>query len=108
MDQLRGQLDTALKSALKARDRIAIAALRSALGAIDNAGAVEGSGRYAAIGLGAGEAERRRLSIEEMRGIVRAEVADRATAADEYEHLGRPDEAGRLRAEAAVLEAFLR
>jgi uncharacterized protein len=109
VNELRGQLEAALKSALRARDRIAAGALRSTLGAIDNAGAVEGPDRYRPLlGAGAGEAVRRELSIEELRGIVRAEVADRTSAADEYERLGRPAEADRLRAEAAVLEHFTR
>lgn len=90
---------------------MAVDALRSALGAIDNAHAVEGPAAYRPrIGLGAGEAARRELSIEAVRAIVRAEIADRAHAAEEYERLGRPEKARRLRAEAAVLtrtvEAF--
>jgi len=109
MNELRGQLEAGLKSALRARDGVAAGALRSTLGAIDNASAVEGPDRYRPrLGVGAGEAARRELSIEEMRGIVRAEVADRASAAAEYELLGRPAEADRLRAEAAVLEPFMR
>lgn len=108
MIDLRHQLETALKSALRARDAVAAGALRSALGALDNASAVEGPERYRPmVGVGAGEAERRNLTIEEMRGIVRVEVTDRAIAADQYDRLGQPSEAARLRAEANVLEAFL-
>jgi len=92
---------------LRARDGVAAAALRSTLGAIDNASAVEGPDRYRPrLGVGAGEAARRELSIDEMRGIVRAEVADRTSAAEEYDRLGRPAEAQRLRAEAAALQPF--
>jgi hypothetical protein len=47
-------------------------------------------------------------AIDEMRGIVRAEVADRTSASQEYDRLGRPAEAQRLRAEAAALEPFTR
>ena len=39
--------------------------------------------------------------------IVRVEVADRETAADDYEKVGRSDRAEQLRGEAAALSAFL-
>jgi uncharacterized protein len=109
VNELRGQLEAALRSALRARDGVAAAALRSTLGAIDNASAVEGPDQYRPrLGIGAGEAARRELSIDEMRGIVRAEVADRSSAAEEYDRLGRHAEAQRLRAEADALEPFTR
>lgn len=109
MNELRDQLEAALKLALRSRELIAAGALRSTLAAIDNASAVEGPDRYRPrLGVGAGEAARRELSIDEMRGIVHSEIADRASAADQYDHLGRPAEAAKLRAEAAVLEQFLR
>jgi uncharacterized protein YqeY len=116
------RLRQALSEALKARDTIAVSALRSALGAIDNASAVpvtDGTGGAdgpigaartssphfagAAAGLGAGETGRRALSEADARAIVRAEVAERETAAHEYERAGRVDRAGRLRREADVL-----
>lgn len=40
-DDLRERLSRALPAAMKARDRLAVSALRSALAAIDNAGAVD-------------------------------------------------------------------
>jgi uncharacterized protein len=102
---------------MKARDPAAVAALRSALAAIDNAEAVEvrhaptsSSGGVipgAVAGLGAGEAARRDLSEPEVAAIVRAEVVDRRSAAAEYERAGRPDRAARLTAEADVLDAHL-
>src|SRR5918999_5932165 len=82
-DNLRERLRRALPAAMKARDRPAIAALRSALAAIDNAEAVEaaetptGAGTPAfagtVAGVGAAEAERRRLTHTEMEQILRAE-----------------------------------
>jgi len=107
MNEFRDQIEAGLRSALKAQDAVAARAFRSALGAIDNAGAVAGPDRHRPrLGVGAGEAVRRDLSIEEMRAIVRAEVADRTSAADQYERMGRPQEATKLRVEAA-LEPFL-
>jgi uncharacterized protein YqeY len=112
---LQTRLRAALPPALKARDRVAVAALRSALAAIDNAQAVEappaprsgGVVAGAVAGLGAGEAPRRDLEESEIDAIVRAEVADRLAAAAHYEQAGRVDAAARLTAEADVLAALL-
>ncbi|MGH4007901.1 MAG: GatB/YqeY domain-containing protein [Pseudonocardiaceae bacterium] len=115
---VRERLRTALPAAMKARDLVAIAALRSALGAIDNAEAVDaerapqpntGHARLAGTvsGLRAGEVERRRLSAAEMDDIVRADVADRHAAARDYERAGHRAHAERLRGEAAVLSSCL-
>ena len=54
-------------------------------------------------GVGATEVERRRLSQAQMEEIVRAEIADRVTAAAGYERAGQLERAERLRAEATVL-----
>jgi uncharacterized protein len=105
-DSVRDRLRGALRVAMKARDPIAVAALRSAVAAIDNAEAVDapgpGAGQPALIGLGAAEVERR-LTVAQMEDIVRAEAADRQVAARDYDRAGRPDQAERLRAEAGVL-----
>jgi uncharacterized protein YqeY len=107
-------LRRALTAALKTRDAVAVAALRSALAAIENAGAVDptraptaSSGPIAGAveGLGASEVERRPADV---RALVEAEVEQRRTAAREYADLGRPDRAERLQAEADVLAAHLR
>ena len=109
----RDRLQTALRAALRVRDKTAASALRSALAAIDNASAVPAepapgvaSGPHfagAAAGLGAGEAPRRGLTAGEAERIVRAEIAEREAAATGYERAGHADRAGRLRREAAVL-----
>ena len=116
--RVRERLQAALREALRARDKIAVSALRSALAAIDNAGAVphgpapaasDGSQHVAgaAAGLGAGEGERRRLSEDDVGKIVRAEVAERHAAARDYEQRGHADRAGRLRREAHVLASAI-
>jgi uncharacterized protein len=113
---LRTKLRDALPAAIKAQDRGAIAALRSALAAIDNAEAVAaptppppGSSEIAGAvtGLGSTEAVRAELSDDEVDAVVRAEIADRRTAAADYERLGRTEDAARLAAEADVLAAHL-
>ena len=115
---VRSRLRGALPAAMKARDMTAVAALRSALGAIDNAEAVDAARAAsvtvgdseianAAIGLGAGDVDRRALTETQIADIVRAEISDRRAAAAEYERAGQYDHAGRLRGEADVLAAYL-
>ena len=116
---LRDRLRDGLPAAIKARDGVAVAALRSALAAIENAEAVTpppaGSPAEAThsqlagtvVGVGAAEAERRALSEAEVEEIARAEVDERRAAADAYERAGRPEMARRLRAEADVLGGYL-
>src|SRR3954464_895805 len=97
---VRDRLRSALKAAMKDRDKTAVAALRSALGAIDNAEAVDpahapkatsGVIAGAAVGLNAGEVPRLELTEERVVDIVRAEIAERTTAAEEYERLGQTE-----------------
>ncbi|MFF3225531.1 hypothetical protein ACFYV7_22245 [Nocardia suismassiliense] len=112
-DPLRARLRAALSVAMKSRDRQAITALRSTLGAIDNAeavdvgehraGAVEGS----AVGLGVAEVARRELTEGDIEQIVRAEIAERHTVAEEYDRVGRAEQAEELRVQAKVLADLL-
>jgi hypothetical protein len=103
---------------MKARDTVAVAALRAGLAAIDNAEAVEaGRGtRVVAthpelagtlVGLGAGEVARRALTDDEMEALVRAEAGELRSAAEEYRRAGQAKEAERLLAQAAVLTGCL-
>ncbi|GAB1645863.1 hypothetical protein [Krasilnikovia sp. MM14-A1259] len=118
MPTLRERLQSALVPAMKARDAAAVAALRATLAAIENAAAItltpsaepppDGSAfAKAHAGLGVTEATRRAQDEAEVERIVRAEIAERLTAADEYARLQRPDHAQRLRAEAGVLASHL-
>lgn len=114
--ELRERLRSALPAAMKRRDAAAVAALRSALAAVDNAEAVDdappppdGHADLAGsvAGVGATEVPRRALTADEIAALVRAEVEEREAAADGYERAGAPARAARLRAEAAVLAAHL-
>lgn len=115
---MRTDLRDGLKTALKSRDRTAIAALRSALAAIDNAEAIPADQAVdttvghehvagAAAGLAAAEAPRRSLTEADLRSIVENEVRERTVAAEDYERLGRKEQAEQLRAEASVLRRHL-
>lgn len=102
---------------MKARDAVAVSALRSALAAIDNAEAVDVSQAPpavdhpdvagSAVGLRATEVQRRSLTEAQVDQTVRAEVTERLAAARDYERLGRREHAERLSAEADVLRRLL-
>jgi uncharacterized protein YqeY len=114
----RQTLRAQLLAARKERDPTRVSALRSALSAIDNAetpdagdhgmptgGVVAGS----VAGLGAAEVPRRVLTDTEIRTLLRAEVAERLTAADQM-HMhtgGHGERAAAVRAEAEVLVDLL-
>ena len=115
---LRARLAAALPRAMKARDPVAVAALRSTLAALANAEAVGvgtsadpplGSADVAgaAVGVGATEAVRRALAAQEVHDLTLAEATEREAAAQTYDAGGQPDRAERLRAEAGVIRSFL-
>ena len=116
--QLRAQLGDALRKAVRDRDTVAAATIRTAMAAIDNAEAVSMASRSvpsansahvagAAAGLGAAEVARRVLSADEATAIVRAEMSERLQAADQYAKAGSAEHAARLRAQAEVLRTVL-
>jgi hypothetical protein len=103
---------------MKDRDAAAVATLRAALSDIDNAEAVPapddlapgpagGPIAGARDGAGAGDVARRELGEADVRAMVRAEVDDLRSNADEYVLLGKDEDAARLRAGADLLEAHL-
>lgn len=115
---MKEALRSALTQALRSRDGVAVAALRSALAAVDNAEAPDaglapepGSNARVAgpmVGLGATEVARRRLSAAEVQRILMGEIADRDRAVETYRQAGRADRADRLSAEADVLRPYLK
>lgn len=105
-----------LTAAMKAQNKPVVGALRSALAAIENAEAIDGSlapspdpGPIAGAvqGLHAAEVRRRDLAEADILHIVRAEISERRAAADDYAALGRLGHAARLRAEADVLAQYV-
>ncbi|MEH0418377.1 hypothetical protein [Streptomyces sp. B21-083] len=100
---------------MRARDKVAVSALRATLGALDNAEAVpvdEAELRGMAlelspVGAGVTEAARRELSEGAVVDVVRAEAAERLDAAAQLTAPAHADRAARLRAEATVLLRFL-
>ncbi len=114
---LREELRRHLNQAMRDRDRVATAALRDAIAALDNAEAIDpgddvtsAASEYVAggvVGLGAAEAERRVLDLVSQRAILRADIDARLDAAATYEHRGHPARGAQLRVEADVLRAVL-
>ncbi|MDX2009520.1 MAG: hypothetical protein SFW67_04990 [Myxococcaceae bacterium] len=104
-----------LKAAMKARSDADRSLWRQVLALIENAEAVEAplvtqessviAGSRA--GLGASEAARRALSADEVRSLLRADIAERRNAAPELERVGQETEATLLRTQAEAVEAFV-
>lgn len=115
-DVLRTRLRTDLRAAIKAQRRDEMAALRTLIGAIDNAESIEeaspappGSSEHVAgavRGLGTADAARRSLSEHDLQRIIEAELWERDAQAERLVLLGRADDASRLRAEAAVIARY--
>ncbi|WP_205623104.1 hypothetical protein [Sciscionella marina] len=110
---LRERMRQALPEAMRARDRVAVSVLRATLGALDNAEAVpvaETRGmalEQAPVGVGATEVARRELDEDRITEIVRAEAEERLATAAGLTEATQQEHAGRLRAEAAVLQRLL-
>ncbi|MEN9506518.1 MAG: hypothetical protein RI958_2444 [Actinomycetota bacterium] len=90
---VKAELRGALETAMKARDEVALSALRQALSAI-------------AVAETAGD-EAAQLSDDQVLAVVAVEVRKHHETADAFQAAGRPDRVERARAEAAVLEQYL-
>ena len=90
---VKQQMQTALTAAMKARDEVALSALRQALSAMAVA---ETSGNEQVV-----------LSDEQALAVIAVEVRKHHETADAFVTAGRPEKTERERAEAAVLEAYL-
>jgi uncharacterized protein len=114
---LRTALRTGLTAALKARDTDALAALRTAIAAIDNAEAVPVPNTRATTtsahiagtrsGPGSTEAARQQLTVRELHNILRDLITEYTREADRYQALGQASAAERLRLQARTLAAYL-
>jgi uncharacterized protein len=93
--------------AMKARQSSAVAALRSMLSAIDNAGAVDVDPSIVPLVGRSADVPRRVLSEAEVWALLRAEAGARRSAIASYEELGKIEEAARLRAELEVVTRYL-
>lgn len=118
---IRSLLRATLTERMRARDKDAVAAVRSALAAIDNAEAVPVSSDAAApgrstggsadvatphVGVGAADVARRDLSEDDMRAVVAAEAQERADLSRRLGDAGASD-AARVAFEQATTLRFL-
>ena len=95
-----------LRPALRARDAVAIAAIRSLIAALDNAGAVPLGDPGAPARGQSGDVLRRDLSPADLQALIAREVAEREAAILDYEAGRRPDAADRLRAEVEIIARY--
>lgn len=102
--QLLTTLRSDITSALKARDSVKVSVIRSLLASIANAEAVPHSPSTDAVGVYAGDAARRSIEVEDVRGLLEEEKAERTGAAGEYTD---PAAIERMHREAALIEGYL-
>lgn len=106
--ELCDQVQADLKEAMKAGGLDRVRVLRSLLGAIGNAEAValsEADGEN--IGLFSGERSRRRLTAEDVLGVVHSEIAERRVAIATYREIDRSDLAETMMTEIELLSSYL-
>lgn len=89
-----------------------IAALRALISAIDNAQVIpleESSGKDALNKFGDNTVEvpRKAMSQDDLRLLLKREIAARRTAEDEYRSVGHPDRAGRMSREAEIIARYV-
>jgi len=104
---LRERIKSDLPTAMRARETIEVATLRSVLAAIDNAGAVPPGPAWPPVVGRSADVPRRPLSDADVRKLIHAEADERRTAIPEYERLGKSSDAKRLREELSVLSRYL-
>jgi len=108
--QIREQMKADLVQAMKARESLTVATLRSVLGAIDNAEAVPVTEPTLPVEPVIGksnEVPRKLLSANDIRQILVRERNERQAASLEYAGLGQEAAAERLRREAAIIASYL-
>src|SRR5215218_6168932 len=103
MDRLKADLH----SAMKARQSIRVATLRTMVSALDNATAVEVDKSIVPLMGHTPDVPRKELSEAQQLDILRAEAAGRRMALHSYEQLGKLEEAARLRTELEVFTGYL-
>lgn len=106
-EALRARLAGALREAMKSRDTVVVATLRTLLSALDNAGAVPETRDHAPVFGRSGDAPRRELTAGDARRVLSAEADEREAAAADYERRGLQESAQRLRTELEIIQRFM-
>jgi uncharacterized protein YqeY len=103
-EAMRQRLQADLRVAMKGRKVLELAVLRMLIAAIDNAGAVPLSPKSEPP---QSEAERRRLSVDELDAILLREHEARRAAAAEFARLGLGTESVQAARELTIVERYL-
>jgi uncharacterized protein len=103
--RVRARIAQELRVAMKARDASRMTALRSLAAALDNATAVPMPARI--LPNEKIEVPRKALSLEDVRAVLRREIAERRDAAFTLRAHACFEEAAAVEAEIAVLEPYL-
>jgi uncharacterized protein YqeY len=114
-DPLTDRVQTDLRAAMRRRDARAVSVLRTLLAAFANAEAPpapepsRGPGQLPTAPVVGRLVEHTRLELtdDDRRALVRHEIADRRDTAAQFARGGRDDAAEEIRAEIALLEAYL-
>jgi uncharacterized protein YqeY len=104
---IREKLKEALMTAMREKNLEAVAALRTALGAIDNAEAVEPVALSGPVVNASADVPRKVLTEDDVLEIVRREATDLRKAAVQYDAIGQVKRAEELRLKLKALDAFI-
>jgi uncharacterized protein YqeY len=104
--ELYDRLKADLREAMRSGDSDAVAVLRTMVSALDNAGAVESDAPSWPPSDGPVEVPRRELTDSDVQELLAREITDLRSSAEGYRQVGAQDEAGRLDAQAALLERY--
>ena len=108
---MKALIRAALVTAMRAKETLKVAALRTVLAALDNAESVPVGTqhqRYENLAFGdpGTEVPRRILTANEVQALVRSEITKRLDAAVQMDLLGQVPQADRLRQEALALQSL--
>jgi uncharacterized protein YqeY len=106
---MKAHIRAELVTAMRAKQSLKVAALRTVLAALDNAESVPIGTQHQpyqshAFGDPRTEVPRRILTADEVQALVMAEITKRREAADQMDQLGQSPQAEQLRDEALVLD----
>ena len=104
---IRNRMKADLTQAMKQRQKAAVTVLRSVLGTIDNAEAVEVDTAYVPMQGQTKDVARKVLTEEDVRVILMNEMAERRAVIAEYEQVGQAAAAEEMRAEVEVIKRYV-
>ena len=105
---LKERLRADLKAAMRERKTDEVGVIRTLIAAVDNAEAQPLADFHERLRQAEpiGEIARRELDAEALDAVLAAETHSRLSAAGDYDRNGRPEDAARLRGEAALIARY--